>query len=55
MQSGHSSSTTAIASRRVAHVPFRCDNLHLFGYIVEPMAKSSFYFEIAILVVVDIV
>ncbi|TWT88283.1 Integral membrane protein TerC family protein [Pseudobythopirellula maris] len=30
-------------------------HLHLFGYIVEPMAKSTFYFTIAILVVIDIV
>lgn len=30
-------------------------HLHLFGYIVEPMAKSTFYFVIAVLVVVDIV
>lgn len=30
-------------------------HLHLFGYVVEPMAKSTFYFVIAILVVIDIV
>ncbi len=30
-------------------------HLHLFGYIVEPMAKSTFYFVIAVLVVVDLV
>ncbi len=30
-------------------------HLHLFGYVVEPMAKSTFYFVIAILVVVDII
>ncbi len=30
-------------------------HLHLFGHLVEPMAKSTFYFTIAILVVVDIV
>lgn len=30
-------------------------HLHLFGYVVEPMAKSTFYFVIAVLVVVDIV
>lgn len=30
-------------------------HLHLFGHSVEPMAKSTFYFTIAILVVVDIV
>lgn len=29
--------------------------LHLFGYIVEPMAKSTFYFVIAILVLIDVV
>ncbi|MBX2804104.1 MAG: tellurium resistance protein TerC [Myxococcales bacterium] len=29
-------------------------HLHLFGYVVEPMAKSTFYFVIAVLVVVDI-
>ncbi len=29
-------------------------HLHLFGHIVEPMAKSTFYFTIAILVVVDV-
>ena len=30
-------------------------HLNLFGYIVEPMAKSTFYFVIAVLVVVDVV
>ena len=30
-------------------------HLHLFGYVVEPMAKSTFYFVIAVLVIVDIV
>ena len=30
-------------------------HLHLFGYIVEPMAKSTFYFTIAILVAIDVV
>ena len=30
-------------------------HLSLFGYPVEPMAKSTFYFSIAVLVVVDIV
>ncbi|TWT47428.1 TerC family protein [Botrimarina hoheduenensis] len=30
-------------------------HLHLFGYIVEPMAKSTFYFVIAILVLIDVV
>ncbi len=30
-------------------------HLHLFGYAVEPMAKSTFYFVIGILVVVDII
>lgn len=30
-------------------------HLHLFGYIVEPMAKSTFYFVIAVLVVVDVI
>lgn len=30
-------------------------HLHLFGYDVEPMAKTTFYFVIAILVVVDVV
>ncbi|MEO1470320.1 MAG: tellurium resistance protein TerC [Pseudomonadota bacterium] len=29
-------------------------HLHLFGYAVEPMAKTTFYFAIAVLVVVDI-
>jgi predicted tellurium resistance membrane protein TerC len=30
-------------------------HLKLFGYAVEPMAKSTFYFVIAVLVIVDIV
>jgi predicted tellurium resistance membrane protein TerC len=30
-------------------------HLHLFGYAIEPMAKSTFYFVIGILVVVDII
>jgi len=30
-------------------------HLKLFGYAVEPMAKSTFYFVLAVLVVVDIV
>ncbi|MFY9257005.1 MAG: hypothetical protein WAO83_26365 [Fuerstiella sp.] len=30
-------------------------HLKLFGYLVEPMAKSTFYFVLAVLVVVDIV
>ncbi len=30
-------------------------NLHLFGYPVEPMAKTTFYFVIGILVAVDII
>lgn len=29
--------------------------LHLFGHVVEPMAKSTFYFVIAVLVVIDVV
>lgn len=29
--------------------------IHLFGYAVEPMSKSTFYFSIAVLVVVDII
>lgn len=29
-------------------------HLRLFGYLVEPMAKSTFYFSIAILVIVDV-
>ncbi|MEM9146677.1 MAG: tellurium resistance protein TerC [Pseudomonadota bacterium] len=29
-------------------------HLHLFGYPVEPMSKTTFYFSIAVLVVVDI-
>ena len=30
-------------------------HLKLFGYLVEPMAKSTFYFSIAVLVAVDLV
>lgn len=30
-------------------------HLYLFGYPVEPMAKSTFYFSIAVLVAVDII
>lgn len=30
-------------------------HLKLFGYAVEPMAKSTFYFSVAVLVVVDII
>ncbi len=30
-------------------------HLHLFGYVVEPMAKSTFYFVIGVMVVIDIV
>ena len=30
-------------------------HLKLFGYAVEPMAKSTFYFVLAVLLVVDIV
>ena len=30
-------------------------HIHLFGFAVEPMAKSTFYFVLAVLVVVDIV
>ena len=30
-------------------------HLKLFGYVVEPMAKSTFYFVLAVLVVVDLV
>ena len=29
-------------------------HLHLFGFVVEPMAKSTFYFSIVILVIVDL-
>ena len=29
-------------------------HLRLLGYVVEPMSKSTFYFSIAVLVVVDI-
>lgn len=30
-------------------------HLKLFGYAIEPMAKSTFYFSIAVLVIVDII
>lgn len=30
-------------------------HLKLFGYSVEPMAKSTFYFSIAVLVIVDVI
>ena len=30
-------------------------HLHLFGYAVEPMSKTTFYFAIAVLVAVDII
>ena len=30
-------------------------HLHLFGYVVEPMAKSTFYFVLAVMVLVEIV
>jgi len=30
-------------------------HLTLFGYQVEPMAKSTFYFSIAVLVLVDVI
>lgn len=30
-------------------------HLRLFGYAIEPMAKSTFYFSIAVLVLVDII
>lgn len=30
-------------------------HLRLFGYAIEPMSKSTFYFSIAVLVVVDII
>ena len=30
-------------------------HLRLFGHVVEPMAKSTFYFVIAVLVLIDIV
>ncbi|PLX36938.1 MAG: tellurium resistance protein TerC [Hyphomicrobiales bacterium] len=30
-------------------------HLHLFGYAVEPMAKSTFYFVIGVMVIVDLV
>jgi predicted tellurium resistance membrane protein TerC len=29
--------------------------LHLFGYAVEPMSKTTFYFAIAVLVLVDVI
>lgn len=29
--------------------------IHLFGHVVEPMAKSTFYFVIAVMVIVDVV
>ena len=29
--------------------------LHLFGFAVEPMSKATFYFAIAVLVLVDII
>lgn len=30
-------------------------NLSLFGYHVEPLAKSTFYFSVAVLVIVDVI
>ena len=30
-------------------------HLKMFGYAVEPMSKSTFYFSIAVLVAVDII
>lgn len=30
-------------------------HIHLFGFAVEPMAKSTFYFVLAVLVVIDVV
>ena len=30
-------------------------HLTLFGYLVEPMAKSTFYFSVVVLVIVDMV
>ena len=30
-------------------------HLHLFGYAIEPMAKSTFYFVIAVIVIVEVV
>jgi predicted tellurium resistance membrane protein TerC len=30
-------------------------HIHLFGYVVEPMAKSTFYFILIVLVIVEIV
>jgi len=35
--------------------PGHLAHLKLFGHPVEPMAKSTFYFVIAVLVVVDLV
>ncbi|MEM8698124.1 MAG: tellurium resistance protein TerC [Pseudomonadota bacterium] len=44
---------SGVAAAHAAHD----DNLviHLFGYAVEPMAKSTFYFSIAVLVAVDVI
>ena len=30
-------------------------HLHLFGYVIEPMAKSTFYFAISVLVICDVI
>lgn len=30
-------------------------HLHLFGYAVEPLSKTTFYFSIAVLVIVDVI
>ncbi|MEM7529079.1 MAG: TerC family protein [Pseudomonadota bacterium] len=30
-------------------------HLHLFGYAVEPMSKTTFYFSVAVLIAVDII
>jgi len=30
-------------------------HMHLFGYAVEPLSKTTFYFSIAVLVVVDVI
>ncbi len=30
-------------------------HMHLFGYAVEPLSKTTFYFSIAVLVIVDII
>lgn len=30
-------------------------HLHLFGYAVEPLAKSTFYFSVAVLFLVEII